>query len=48
MYNISPEDFSKLPPEEQTELFKNLISELPNEELMILKTMIDNERQSRS
>lgn len=46
--DMNPEEFSNLPPEEQTEIFKNLIMDLSMEERKILKIIIDNERQNHS
>ena len=40
--DISPDEFALLPPNEQMQIMKNLIEDLPKEELMIIKDMIDN------
>lgn len=45
---ISKDQFSALPPDEQLRIMKELIKDFSVEELQILKTMIDNERKSRS
>ena len=46
--HISPDNFSTFSPEEQMQIMKDLIKDFSIEELNILKTMIDNERKSRS
>ena len=41
--DISPDDFALLSPDEQMQIMKKLIKDLPKEELMIIKNMLENE-----
>ncbi len=44
---MSCKDFTTLSPEEQDRLMKEYIMELPEEDLRILKKMIENEENER-